>query len=128
MKSSALGENIKVASLTQEVVRLLKNTSELVDIETRAGLIDSFYERLQLSGYSHEQSVRIITSGLTGYERIRSNAARVGGNINRSAAEGVGERQKKKLLGQTKWFKKKSEKRTPSRGSRCATWSALASP
>ena len=89
MKSSALGENIKVASLTQEVVRLSKNTSELVDIATRAELIDTFYERLQLSGYSHDQSVRIITSGLTGYERIRSKAARVGGNINRSAAEGV---------------------------------------
>ena len=32
MMSSALGENVKIAALTQEVVRLSKNTSELVDI------------------------------------------------------------------------------------------------
>ena len=102
------------------MVRLSKNTSELVDIGTRADIIDTFYERLQLSGYSHEQSVRIITSGLTGYERIRRNAARVGGNINRSAAEGVGERHKKKLLGKTNWFKmhKKREMETEKRGNR----------
>ena len=74
LKSSALGENIKVAALTQEVVRLSKNTSESVDMETRCQIVDSFYERLQLSGYGHEQSVKIITSGLTGYERIRRNA------------------------------------------------------
>ena len=103
MKSSALGENIKVASLTQEVVRLSKNTSELVDIGIRGRIIDDFYERLQLSGYGHDQSLRIITSGLVGYERIRRNAARMGGNINRCAAEGAGERYKKKLLGKTNW-------------------------
>ena len=42
----------------------------------------------------------------------------MGGNINRSAAEGVGERQKKKLLGQTNWFKKKNENRTEIRNNR----------
>ena len=105
MKSSALGENTKVAALTQDVVRLSKNTSELVDMETRSEIIDSFHDRLQLSGYSHEQSVRIISNGLMGYERIRRNAARDGGNINRSEEEGREERHKKKLLGKTNWFR-----------------------
>ena len=50
MKSSALGENTKVAALTQDAVRISKNTSELVDMETRGKIIDNFYERLQLSG------------------------------------------------------------------------------
>ena len=105
MMSSALGENVKVAALSQEVVRLSKNTSELVDIETRSQMVDNFYERLQLSGYGHEQSVRIITSGLKGYERIRINAAKSGNNINRSEEKGRGERLNKKLLGKTNWFK-----------------------
>ena len=86
MMSSALSENFKVAALTQEVVRLSKNTSELVDIGTRSQIVNTFYERLQLSGYGYEQSVRIITSGLKGYER--KNVAKSGGNINRSKEEG----------------------------------------
>ena len=109
MMSSALGENVKVAALTQEVVRLSKNTSELVDIETRSQMVDNFYERLQLSGYGHEQSVRIITSGLKGYERVRKNAKESGNNINRSEEEGRGERLNKKLLGKTNWFKSKKK-------------------
>ena len=42
MKSSALCENIKVTALTQEVACLSKNTCELVDIETRTDIIDTF--------------------------------------------------------------------------------------
>ena len=124
MRSSALGENIKVAALTQEVVRLSKNTSELVDMGTRCEIIDGFYDRLKLSGYSHEQSVKIITSGLTGYERIRRNAAREGGNINRCVAEGAAERNKKKLLGKSNWFKTSNKKRegTDTRRNRKASY------
>ena len=86
-------------------------------METRCQIVDGFYERLRLSGYGHEQSVKIITSGLTGYERIRRNADRSGGNINRCAAEGAEERHRKKLLGKTNWFKGKSdEEREKKRG------------
>ena len=49
--SSALGKNVTVTARTQEVVPLSKNTSEVVDIETRSQLVDNFYERLQLFGY-----------------------------------------------------------------------------
>ena len=80
-----------------------------MDIETRSQIVDNFYERLQLSGYGHEQSVRIITSGLKGYENIRRNAAREAGNINRSEEEGRGERHMKKLLGKTNWFRSKKK-------------------
>ena len=51
MMSSALVENVKVTASTQEVVPLSKNTSEVMDIETRSQLVDNFYERLQLFGY-----------------------------------------------------------------------------
>ena len=51
MMSSALGENVKVTAHTQEVVPLFKNTSEVVDIETRSQLVDNFYERLQFFIY-----------------------------------------------------------------------------
>ena len=51
MMSSALGENVKVTAHTQEVVPLFKNTSEVMDIETRSQLVDNFYETLKLFGY-----------------------------------------------------------------------------
>ena len=56
--------------------------------------------------------MRIIKSGLTGYERIRRNAAKSGGNINRSEEEGRGERLNKKLLGKTNWFKVKNKNKS----------------
>ena len=106
-----------IVNVKSNLVRLSKNTSESVDMETRCQIVDGFYERLRLSGYGHEQSVKIITSGLTGYERIRRNADRSGGNINRCAAEGAEERHRKKLLGKTNWFKGKSdEEREKKRG------------
>ena len=51
MMSSAFGENVKVTAHTQEVVPLSKNTSEVVEIETRSQLVDNFYERLQVFSY-----------------------------------------------------------------------------
>ena len=51
MISSALGENVKVTAQTQEVVPLSKNTSEVMDIETRSQSVDNFYERLQVFSY-----------------------------------------------------------------------------
>ena len=110
MKESALSENIKISSLTQEVIRLSKNTSEDVSLETRVAIIDDFQHRLELSGYSLQASRRILVSGLQGYERIKRLAAKTGGYINRPARMGEEGRRLKKLLGKSNWFKKKRKK------------------
>ena len=73
-----------IASLTQEVVRRSKNTSEKVSMEERVAILDEYHRRLELSQYSLEASRRILMAGLRGYERIREKAARTGGNINRT--------------------------------------------
>ena len=109
MQNSALGENSKIASLTQEVVRRSKNTSEEVDMKSRVEILDEYHRRLELSLYSLEASRRIMVAGLRGYERIRKKAARAGRNINRSEEEGAEGRYRKKLLGKTNWFKKTRE-------------------
>ena len=90
MKNSALGENSKIASLTQEVVRHSKNTSEEVNIEAGVQILDEYHQRLELSQYSLEASRRIMIGGLRGYERIREKAVKTGGEINRSEAGGGG--------------------------------------
>ena len=50
-----------------------------------------------------------MIAGLRGYERIRENAVKKGGEINRSEEEGAEGRYKKKLLGKANWFKKTKE-------------------
>ena len=97
-KNSALGENSKTASLTQEVVRRSKNTREEVSIEARVQTLDKFHKRLELSQYNLKAISRIIVAGLRGYERIKEKAAKTSGNINRSEEEGAEGRYKKKLL------------------------------
>ena len=47
-----------------------------------------------------------MVSGLKGYERIREQAAKTGGYINRPARVGKEGRRLKKLLGKSNWFKK----------------------
>ncbi len=101
MKTSALGENSKIASLTQEVVRRMKNTSEEVSNGERVAILNVYHQRLELSQYSLDASRRIMVAGIQGYERIRDRAAKTGGNINRSEEEGAAGRYKKKLLGKT---------------------------
>ena len=45
-KLSALSENVKVASLTQNLIRRCKNTSELLPVEVRLAVIDEFTEQV----------------------------------------------------------------------------------
>ena len=65
-------ENSKIGILGNEVVRRMCNTwGEDMD-EVRNEVIDNYAVKLQTSGYSVEQSRRIILSGLRGYEaRVR---------------------------------------------------------
>ena len=51
-RKSALGENTKVASLTQNLVRRMKNTSEDVDDSVRVDIVNVFSSQIKASGYS----------------------------------------------------------------------------
>ena len=68
---------------------------------------------MQLSGFDHPQSVKIILAGLSGYETIRKRAENNGGNINRSSDEGMESRRIKKLIGKSNWFKDSKKKADP---------------
>ena len=53
-RKSALGDNTKVTSLTQNLVRRRKNTSEDVDDSVRIEIVNAFSSQLKASGYSDE--------------------------------------------------------------------------
>ena len=109
-KKSALSENCKMASLSQNLVRRMRNTSELVAIEERVKIVDKYTGKLINSGYSMVQSRRIVVAGLRGYEASLRRVERTGQKLHRSAAEGAVKRNRKKLLAKSNWFKEKREK------------------
>ena len=83
----------------------LKNTSETLSMEARLAVIDDFTQQVLACDYSKEQTKRIVTAGLVGYENMKIAAVEAGGSIHKCAAEGPVERRRKKLVGKSSWFK-----------------------
>ena len=65
-KVSALSENSKMASLSQNVVRHMRNTSERLNINERVKVVNKFTQRMANSGYPKQQAKRVVISGLNG--------------------------------------------------------------
>ena len=109
MKTSALPEKTKVSSLSNDLMRRMKNVSEDLDQKTRNGVVDAFAARLILSGYKQEQVRDIVIAGLKGYEKVVAMANEGKTVIHRSAAASAPSRYKKKLTGKSTWFLDKAE-------------------
>jgi hypothetical protein len=60
---------MRMATLNQEMVRRIVNTSELVEMSVRIEIIDNYCQKLCDSGYENEQMRRVVVGGLTRYER-----------------------------------------------------------
>ena len=104
MQQSALPQNMKIQSLSNDLIRQMKNVSELLPGNTRIEVVNNYTRKLRRSGYGFKQTRRIIVSGLTGYERILRLEKTGKGKVHRSAKSSLKSRYKKKLLGKTTWF------------------------
>ena len=104
LKTSALSEKTKVSSLSNDLVRRMKNVSELLDDETRTGVVNDYCRRLLRSGYGKDQVRQIVVAGLSGYQRIVGLAECGKTAIHRSAVSTARSRQVKKLTGKSTWF------------------------
>ena len=94
-KRTAMEENSKIGILGNEVVRRMSNTwGEGMD-EVRTLVIDNYAVKILTSGYSVEQTRKIILSGLRGYEA----------KVRRTSEDSGTSRAKKKILGKSTWFK-----------------------
>ena len=58
---------MRMATLNQEVVRRMVNTSERVDMSVRITILDTYCQKLCDSGYERAQMTTVITGGLTRY-------------------------------------------------------------
>ena len=104
MKRSAMPENTRHHSLANEMVRMMKNVTEMASQDMRNAVVDSYTARLKSSGYEEAAIKTIIIAGLKNYERIRMKAEKGKGSINRSGKSNLSNRYKKKLVDKSTWF------------------------
>ena len=67
-RESALPENMKISSLTAEVMRRMMNVSELLPDSERVAVLDNFGQKMANSGYKLVTIRRVMIAGLKGYE------------------------------------------------------------
>ena len=66
---SALSESVKIASLTEEVVRRLKHTSQDLPHSRRMETLENLSQKMVTSGHKVHFMKRILTTGIIKYER-----------------------------------------------------------
>ena len=86
------------------------NTKDDLGATYKGAVVDKYAEKVLLSRYSREQTVRIVKNGIKGYEGKRKRRLAEGRPLRNTAALSIGSRNKKKLLAKSNWFKKRSNK------------------
>lgn len=66
---SALGETVKSATLTEHVMRRLKNTSQALPISSRLEALENLCQKMVNSEHKTHFIKRILATGITKYER-----------------------------------------------------------
>ena len=81
MKRSAINEEMRRATLTQDIIRRNVNTSERLYQGTRDTEMNGFTEKMLRSGYSRRECRAIMICALKKHARIRSAAEAAGRGI-----------------------------------------------
>ena len=97
LEISASPWNQKIATLSQEVVRRLLNTSEELKQEDKNNILNEFGRKMRRSGYIKIQISEILISGIQGYKRKWEGRV----NRHRRGEETEAGRRRKKLTGKT---------------------------
>ena len=100
LETSASSWQTKISVLTNEVTRRLITTREDLPEETKMEIMETYAEKLKKSGYSNNQVIDILTSGIVGYQRRKERL----GKTHREAWETESEREMKKLTGKSTWY------------------------
>ena len=109
-KTTAMPEDQKIRCLSNDLIRRMSNTSELLEDGLRREIVDSYGQKLVNSGYGVEQARRIVVSGLKGYESKLVESRKVGGRpLHLKAKESSARRYRKKLTAKSDWFRKEGK-------------------
>ena len=115
MATSALPHRVKIATLSQEIIRRMKNTCRKASKYKRADILTEFMKKMKRSGYSAKVRRNVALAGLKGYMNMVRTEAEGGRKVNRPRWEGARTRRYKKLGAKSNWFKKSKKSKNDSR-------------
>ena len=110
-RDSAMPENSKMATLNQELVRRMMNTSEDLGMDERVLVVEDYCQKLANSGYKKPQITKVVVGGLTGYERSLSLLDPTSSKfrpLHESRKHNMRSRRITKMMAKQNWFKRKS--------------------
>ena len=117
-RRSAIPESNRRATLNQEMIRRMVNTSEMVGDDQRLEIVDKYAKKLINSEYSLEYTRNAIVGGLKGYERLLSLSKDVKNPrwkpLHMPASWNARNRRVAKMSAKTSWYKGKKEVELPS--------------
>ena len=106
-KRSPMGENQKMTILTQEVIRRLRNTSELLEDKEFKDILERYCQKLFNSGYREDQIRKIMIAGIRGWGSKVARCKAENKKLRKTARDSEEMRMRTKLTGRTTWFKKR---------------------
>ena len=108
-KESALPTRVKMTTLTQEVIRIRKNTSGSIREKVKVAQMSRFAMKLMLSGYNKTERREILMAGMRGFERLEELEKNGKRSLNRNRKENYEARLLKKHGARSNWYKGRGE-------------------
>ena len=105
MQCSAMPEKIKRTSLTQEGIRILRNTSLELAPEVAAGHLTELCIRMKAAGYNERFRLEVIKSSMAGFKKMVEVEREGGRPINRPRNWEEDRRQVQKQSRKQNWFR-----------------------
>lgn len=110
MRRSAMGEQQRMAILSNELIRRLSNVGkEVVEAEV-FGIIEHYIYQLKMSEYERSQARDIVCSGVIGWKRKIQRREKEQQGFYRHGKSTLKSRNRKKLLEKTTWFRQKRKR------------------
>ena len=95
-RESALPTKVKMTTLTQEVIRIRKNTSRVIREKVKVAQMSRFAMKLMNSGYNKNERKEILVAGMKGFERLEELEKSGKRSLNRNRRENYEARLLKK--------------------------------
>ena len=109
-QKTAMNENSKLQIVSNDLNRRLKNTMEELGAPSKVAVVEQYALKLFRSGYSREQTRKILRNGIKGYERKRRSKLARGLPFRSTGKMSSGSRYRKKLLEKTNWYRQRKNK------------------
>ena len=106
LEISAMPSRIKRATLTQEVITILRNIRPGLPEEVTTKHLNNFCARMKASGYNETYRLQILKAGMTGYDRMLEVERDGGRPVNQPRTWEEDKRRKKKDLQSKTWYRK----------------------